>query len=175
MLSSAFERGNCVFAVKSGLNQGIVGTAFFKLLSSFYTSRGGGSEAPIRRLAGWGLLLKLHRTSLEEKIKLQYSCMFLRLLFLQWLVRAVAHFNSFRNGAKKFNNSNESKIRRFQPVGEAAETLSGFVKNWLKLWGDDAPSKTCLRLPIGETFACEANGTRGAFLPRQQVVFITDF
>jgi len=42
-----------------------------------------------------------------------------------WFVRAVAHFNSFRNGAKKFNNSNESKIRRFQPVGEAAETLSG--------------------------------------------------
>ncbi len=30
-----FEGGNCVFAVKSGLNQGIVGKAFFKLLSSF--------------------------------------------------------------------------------------------------------------------------------------------
>ena len=39
----------------------------------------------------------------------------------------------------------------------------------------DAPSKVSLRLPIGETFSCEANGTRGAFLPRQQVVFITDF
>jgi len=38
-----------------------------------------------------------------------------------------------------------------------------------------APSKTCLRLPIGETFSREANGTRGAFMPRQQVVFITDF
>ncbi len=38
-----------------------------------------------------------------------------------------------------------------------------------------APSKTCLGLPIGETFSREANGTRGAFLPRQQVVFITDF
>ena len=35
--------------------------------------------------------------------------------------------------------------------------------------------KTCLRLPIGETFSREANGTRGAFMPRQQVVFITDF
>ena len=44
------------------------------------------------------------------------------------VVRAVAHFNSFRNGAKKFNNSNESKIRRFQPVGEAAETLSGLCE-----------------------------------------------
>jgi len=40
---------------------------------------------------------------------------------------------------------------------------------------DDAPSKLALRLPIGETFSREANGTRGAFLPRQQVVFITDF
>ena len=60
-------RGELRFAVKSGLKQEIVGTAFFKLLSSFYTSRGGGSEAPIRRLARWGLLLKLHRTSLEEK------------------------------------------------------------------------------------------------------------
>jgi hypothetical protein len=48
-------------------------------------------------------------------------------------------------------------------------------ENWLKLRGDDAPSKTCLRLPIGETFSREANGTRGAFMPRQQVVFITDF
>ncbi len=49
------------------------------------------------------------------------------------------------------------------------------VKNWLKLRGEDAPSKTCLRLPIGETFSREANGTRGAFMPRQQVFFITDF
>jgi len=53
--------------------------------------------------------------------------------------------------------------------------LGGFVKNWLKQYGDDAPSKLALRLPIGETFLREANGTRGAFLPRQQVVFITDF
>jgi hypothetical protein len=45
-----------------------------------------------------------------------------------------------------------------------------------ELRGDeDAPSKVSLRLPIGETFSREANGTRGAFLPRQQVVFITDF
>jgi hypothetical protein len=35
---------------------------------------------------------------------------------------------------------------------------------WLR--GDDAPSKLALRLPIGETFLREANGTRGAFLPR---------
>jgi len=35
----------------------------FTLLSSFDTSRGGGSEAPTRQLARWGLLLNLHRTS----------------------------------------------------------------------------------------------------------------
>ena len=53
--------------------------------------------------------------------------------------------------------------------------LGGFVKNWLKQYGVDAPSKLALRLPIGETFLREANGTRGAFLPRQQVVFYHRF
>jgi hypothetical protein len=45
------------------------------------------------------------------------------------------------------------------------------VKNWLSCEEVDAPSKVSLRLPIGETFLREANGTCGAFLPRQQVVF----
>jgi hypothetical protein len=49
------------------------------------------------------------------------------------------------------------------------------VKNWLRGRREDAPLKVSLRLPIGETFSREANGTRGAFMPRQQVVFITDF
>jgi len=49
-------------------------------------------------------------------------------------------------------------------------------ENWLKLRGEEvAPSKTCLRLPIGETFLRKANGTRGAFMPRQQVVFYHRF
>ena len=38
------------------------------ILKFFDTSRGGGSEAPTRQLARWGLLLILHRTSL---IKIQ--------------------------------------------------------------------------------------------------------
>ncbi len=63
MLLGRLEGGNCV-CVKSGLKpRKIVGTAILKLHSSFYTSRGGGSEAPIRRIALWGLLLKLHGTS----------------------------------------------------------------------------------------------------------------
>ena len=53
--------------------------------------------------------------------------------------------------------------------------LGGLCENLAELCGGDAPSKLALRLPIGETFLHEANGTRGAFLPRQQVVFITDF
>jgi len=44
--------------------------------------------------------------------------------------------------------------------------LGGLCENWAELWGGDAPSKLALRLPIGETFLREANGTRGAFLPR---------
>ena len=88
-----------------------------------------------------------------------------------WFVRAIAHFNSFRNGAK--NSTIQIKARYY--VGEAAETLCSLCEKigWLR--GVDAPSKVSLRLPIGETFSREANGTRGAFMPRQQVVFITDF
>jgi hypothetical protein len=41
--------------------------------------------------------------------------------------------------------------------------------------GVDAPSKVAIRLPIGETFLRKANGTRGAFMPRQQVVFYHRF
>jgi hypothetical protein len=40
---------------------------------------------------------------------------------------------------------------------------------------DVSPSKTCLRLPIAKTFLHKANGTRGASLPRQQVVFYDRF
>jgi hypothetical protein len=51
-------------------------------------------------------------------------------------------------------------------VSEAAETLWWFVRKLAEAMGDDAPSKLALRLPIGETFLREANGTRGAFMPR---------
>jgi hypothetical protein len=40
---------------------------------------------------------------------------------------------------------------------------------------DDAPSKVSLRLPIAKTFSRKANGTRGAIMPRQQVVFYDRF
>jgi len=41
--------------------------------------------------------------------------------------------------------------------------------------GDVSPSKVSLRLPIAKTFLHKANGTRGASLPRQQVVFYDRF
>jgi hypothetical protein len=71
-------------------------------------------------------------------------------------------FNSFRNGVKKFNDSIKVKYDDFQPVGEAAETLCGFVKNWQNEGVEASPSKVSLRLPIAETFSRETNGTRGA-------------
>ena len=59
----------------------------------------------------------------------------------------------------KYDDSNLLAL----PLGH----LGGFVKmGWLRRRVDDAPSKLALRLPIGETFLREANGTRGAFLPR---------
>ena len=66
------------------------------------------------------------------------------------------------------------QIRRFQPVSVAAGTLGWFVKNWLNE-RVDAPSKVSLRLPIGETFSREANGTRGATFAAPTGGFMTDF
>jgi hypothetical protein len=62
MLGGAFEEGE--LCVKSGLKQEKLSVRPFKLRSSFFTSRGGGSEAPIRRMARWGLLANRHGTSL---------------------------------------------------------------------------------------------------------------
>ena len=45
-----------------------------------------------------------------------------------WFVRAVAHFNSFRNGAKNSTIQIKARYDDFQPVGEAAETLSGLCE-----------------------------------------------
>ena len=41
------------------------------ILKFFDTSRGGGSEAPTRQLARWGLLLIFHRTYRTSLIKIQ--------------------------------------------------------------------------------------------------------
>jgi hypothetical protein len=75
-------------------------------------------------MARWGLLLKLHGTSLEEKNQTSILVYVFTITFA-WFVRAVAHFNSFRNGAKNSMIQIKAKYDDFQPVSEAAETLSG--------------------------------------------------
>ena len=147
---------------------------FHTTLKFFTRVEGGGSEAPIRRLARWGLLLKLHRTSLAEKSNFNTRVCFLRLL-LHDLYGPSHILTVFRNGAEKLNNSNKSKIRRFQPVGEAAETLNGLCEKLAELRGDDTPSKTCLRLPIGETFYVRRTALVAHFCRANRWFLITDF
>ncbi len=64
MLGCAFGRGELL--LKSGLKQEKLSVRphyFLDCAQVFYTSRGGGSEAPIRRKARWGLQIILHGTS----------------------------------------------------------------------------------------------------------------
>jgi hypothetical protein len=72
-----FEEGE--LRVKSGLKQEKLSVRPFKLRSSFYTSRGGGSEAPIRRMVCWGLPANCHGTSLMN-FNFNPRVCFLRLL-----------------------------------------------------------------------------------------------
>ncbi len=98
MLSRRLLRGELRVAVKN-LDQirKIVGTAFFKLLSSFYTSIGGGSEAPILRMVRWGLLLNRHRTSLAEK-KSNFNTRVCFTITFTWFVWADAHLTVLEAG-----------------------------------------------------------------------------
>ena len=135
--------GTARFAVKSGLNQRNRRFGLFLHYSQVFTRVEGGIGGPNPPAGALGSPVKSSPNLFSRKVKLQYSCLFFTITFA-WLVRAVAHFNNFRNGAERLNNSNERKIRRFQPVGEAAETLRWFVKNWLKQWEMWCSVKTCL-------------------------------
>jgi hypothetical protein len=128
--SSAFEDGgNCSWCKIWIKPKELSVKAFFTLFSSFYTSRGGGSEAPIRQLARWGLLLNRHRTSLAEK-KSNFNTRVCFTITFAWLVRAVAHFNNFRNGAERSNNLNEAKYDDSNLLALPLGHLWWFVKNW---------------------------------------------
>jgi hypothetical protein len=76
MLVGAVEGGNCV---KSGLNKKNRQYGLLNYTQVFYTSSGGGSEAPIRRMARWGLLVNRHGTSLKN-FNFNPRVCFLRLL-----------------------------------------------------------------------------------------------
>jgi hypothetical protein len=73
----------------------------------------------------WGLLLKLHGTSLEEK-KSNFNT---RVCFLRLLLRGLygpSHILTvLETGLKNSTIQIKAKYDDFQPVGEAAETLCG--------------------------------------------------
>jgi hypothetical protein len=95
MLGGAFEEGE--LRVKSGLKQEKLSVRSFKLRSSFNTSRGGGSEAPIRRMARWGLLANRHGTSL---MNFNFNP---RVCFLRLLLRGLygpSYVKQILNGVK---------------------------------------------------------------------------
>ncbi len=75
----------------------IVGTAFLNYTQGFYTSRGGGSEAPIRRMARWGLLANRHGTSLKN-FNFNPRVCFLRLPLSG--LYGPSYVNSFKSGVK---------------------------------------------------------------------------
>ncbi len=81
----------------------------------------------------------------------------------------------FRSGAERLNNFKEEKYDDSNLLKLLSKTLVVLCENWLNKGVDASPSKVSLRLPIAKTFSRKANGTRGAIMPRQQVVFITDF
>jgi hypothetical protein len=81
----------------------------------------------------------------------------------------------FRSGAERLNSFNEEKYDGSYLLAKLPRHLWFCVEKLAGSEGEVAPSKTCLRLPIGETFLRKANGTRGAFMPRQQVVFYHRF
>ncbi len=151
--------GNCV---KSVLKQEKSSVRPFTLQSSFYMSRGGESEAPIRRMAHWGLLENLHGTSFKNFNFNPHVC------FLRLLLRGLygpSYVSSFKAGLK-LQQFNRNKIRWFfPPVSKAAKHSGWFVKRWAgEIEGEVvSPSKTILRLPIGETFSREVTATRGAW------------
>ena len=95
----------------------IVGSAalLFRLLSSFFTrvEWGGGSEAPTRRMARWGLQANRHGTSFI-KFKFNPRVCFLRLLFTQ--LYGPSYVKQILSGVKNSNDSIETRHDNFSPV-----------------------------------------------------------
>ncbi len=96
MLLGWFEEGGTVREIWIKTRK-IVGTAFLNYTQVFYTSRGGGLEAPICRMARWGLLANRHGTSFKN---FNFNP---RVCFLRLLLRGLygpSYVNSFRSGVK---------------------------------------------------------------------------
>ncbi len=93
MLSGQLFEGGTASQV-SGLNKKNRRFGLFKLHSSFYTSRGGDRRP---QSAEWGLLLKLHGTSLEKS---NFNPRVYFTVTFAWFVRAVAHKTILEAGLK---------------------------------------------------------------------------
>ncbi len=159
--------------MKSGLNQRNRRLRpFFTLFSSFYTSRGGGSEAPTRQLARLGSPVKTSPNLLAEKNQPLILVPVLRLL-LRELYGPTHILTIFRNGAERLNNLNEEKYDDSNLLALPLGYLNGLCENGLKLCGRmmlrQKLAYDCLRFYVRRTalvaHLCRAN----------RWFFITDF
>ncbi len=78
----------------------------------------------------------------------------------------------FENNILTFEGVRFASISKKTPLSKLS---FAFVSLALPLLVDMSPSKVSLRLPIAKMFSRKANGTRGAIMPRQQVVFYDRF
>jgi hypothetical protein len=110
--------------VKSGLNKKNRRFGLFQTTLKFFTRVEGGIGGPNPPTGALGSPVKTSPNLFSRKIKLQYSCLFLRLL-LHDLYGPSHILTVLETGLKNSTIQIKRKIRRFQPVGEAAETLNG--------------------------------------------------
>ncbi len=98
----------------------------------FYTSRGGGSEAPIHRMARWGLQVNIHTTSFI-KINFNPRVCFTITFFTQLFVRAVCTWTYLDGGLniKQFNRKHGRQFFTWYSV--ATGTQCSLWKNWRKV------------------------------------------
>ena len=148
----------------------------FTLLSSFDTSREGGIGGPNTPAGALGSPVNFSPNLSDKNSNFTTRAGFT--ITFTWTVRADVCFNnSLATGIEILNNFRR-KTRRFQPVTQLRKALwvwSVWRKNWLAWRSNVSPSKVCLRLPIAKTFYTRRTALVERLLPRQQVVFMTDF
>jgi hypothetical protein len=109
--------GGKTASVKSGLKEEKLSVRpryFLDCAQVFYTSRGGGSEAPIRRMARWGLQVKIHRTSII-KIKNSILVQVFTITFYTAFCTGRTYVKRIKTGVKILNSSTENMIDNFSP------------------------------------------------------------
>ena len=119
--------------MKSGLNKKNRRYGLLNYTQVFYTSRGGGSKAPIRRTARWGLLVKLHGTSLKNFNFNPRVCFYDYFLHGSYGPSYVKHILS---GVKNSNDSIETRHDNFshKPLSVSAASPTGWNRRILLLF-----------------------------------------